>query len=97
MYSLDRFGPIACTILLSIATAHFAPKAFHNIGPISGISCLLFYITALVSLLIVSCSDPGVVKPESGRGDAGKNGYAGLPTSANVSAGVGWRYCDLCR
>lgn len=58
---------------------------------------------ALVSLLIVSCSDPGVVRTgggldgatAAGGGGAGKNGYAGVPTS--VSAGRGWRYCDLCR
>ena len=80
--------------LLTFATTYFAPKAYQNIGPISAITCLVFYTVALASLLVVSCSDPGVVK--SGGGSGGKKGYAGVPM-ADVSAGRGWRYCDLCR
>ncbi|KAL9184656.1 hypothetical protein ACHAXT_012626 [Thalassiosira profunda] len=84
------FGPICCFGLLTIGTIFFAPRAYHNVGPISAATCLVFYIVGVVSLLIVACSDPGVVQPEAG----GKNGYAGLPS--NVSAGRGWRYCDMC-
>ena len=73
------------------ATAYFAPKAYHNIGILSGVMCLLFYIVGTVSLVILSCSDPGVVKSDGTR----RNGYNGVPT-ADVSAGRGWRYCDLC-
>jgi len=89
------FGPVACLLLLTIATIHFAPKAYHHIGPISGIICLLFYVHGVVSLCIVTCSDPGVVKSGTGAG-VGGGGYAGLPR-VDVSAGRGWRYCDLCR
>mmetsp|Transcript_41062 Transcript_41062/g.86139 ORF Transcript_41062/g.86139 Transcript_41062/m.86139 type:complete len:196 (-) Transcript_41062:190-777(-) len=88
------FGPVACLLLLTIATIHFAPKAYHHIGPISGIICLLFYVHGVVSLCIVTCSDPGVVKSGTGAG-VGGGGYAGLPR-VDVSAGRGWRYCDLC-
>ncbi|KAL7524914.1 hypothetical protein ACHAXR_000776, partial [Thalassiosira sp. AJA248-18] len=77
------FGPICCLALLTIATSYFAPKAYHNIGPISGITCLLFYIVGIASLCVVSCSDPGVVKSDL-RG--GKNGYGGVPAT-DVSAG----------
>jgi len=93
------FGPVACLLLLTIATIHFAPKAYHHIGPISGIICLLFYILGVVSLCIVTCSDPGVVKSGTAGGAGGiggrDGGYAGLPR-VDVSAGRGWRYCDLC-
>jgi len=81
------FGPICCVGLLTGATLYFGRKAYHTIGIGSAAICLLFYITALVSLFIVSCSDPGVVK-------AGSR-YEGVPSS-DVSAGRGWRYCDLC-
>jgi len=81
------FGPICCVGLLTGATCYFGGKAYHTIGIGSAAICLLFYITALVSLFIVSCSDPGVVK-------AGRNEYEGVPS--DISAGRGWRYCDLC-
>jgi len=81
------FGPICCVGLLTGATFYFGRKAYHTIGIGSAAICLLFYITALVSLFIVSCSDPGVVKADSR--------YEGVPSS-DVSAGRGWRYCDLC-
>merc|ERR1711971_227677 len=89
------FGPICCLALLTIATIYFAPKAHRNIGPISAITCLLCYIVAVSCLLVVSCSDPGVVKSGGGSEGIGRNGYAGVPMG-NVSAGRGWRYCDLC-
>ena len=81
------FGPICCVGLLTGATFYFGRKAYHTIGVGSAAICLLFYITALVSLFIVSCSDPGLVKADSR--------YEGVPSS-DVSAGRGWRYCDLC-
>ncbi|KAL7551695.1 hypothetical protein ACHAWF_015269 [Thalassiosira exigua] len=91
------FGPVCCLGLLTIATIYFASKAYHNVGPISGITCMLFYIIAVVSLGLVSCSDPGVVKPRGGvDGRGGRNSYAGVPMM-DVSASRGWRYCDLCR
>ena len=80
------FGPVCCLGLLTFATIYFAPKAYQNIGMLSAITCLIFYIIGVVSLFIVACSDPGVVKP---------GGYASVPTM-NASAGRGWRYCDLC-
>ena len=80
------FGPLCCVGLLTGATFYFGRKAYHTIGFGSAAICLLFYITALVSLFIVSCSDPGVVKADSR--------YEGVPS--DVSAGRGWRYCDLC-
>lgn len=89
------FGPVVCVVLLTIATSHFAPTAYRNIGPLSSLMCILFYIIGIVSLCIVSCSDPGVVKPGGGPEGRGRNGYAGVPTM-NGSAGRGWRYCDLC-
>lgn len=88
------FGPVSVVALLTIATLYFSPKAYHHIGPGSGIICLLFYVASLVSLCMVSCTDPGVVR--SGGKPSAKNGYAGLPT-ANPDGGRGWRYCDLCR
>jgi len=89
------FGPLCCLFLLTIATSYFAPKAYHNIGPVSAITCFLFYTIGIVSLCIVSCSDPGVVKSGGGLDRRGSKGYAGLPM-LDVSAGKGWRYCDLC-
>ena len=85
------FGPVSCFALLSFATLYFGHKAYVNIGTGSFIICLTFYFSAMISLLMVSCSDPGVVRPD-GRG---KDGYAGVP-SGSVSAGRGWRYCDIC-
>mmetsp|Transcript_38517 Transcript_38517/g.92217 ORF Transcript_38517/g.92217 Transcript_38517/m.92217 type:complete len:336 (+) Transcript_38517:127-1134(+) len=85
------FGPVSCFALLSFATLYFGHKAYANIGTGSLIICLAFYTHAVISLLMVSCSDPGVVRPD-GRG---KDGYAGVP-SGSVSAGRGWRYCDIC-
>lgn len=89
------FGPICCLGLLTIATIYFAPKAYHNIGPGSAITCLIFWTVGLVSLCIVSCSDPGVVKSGGGIDGRGSKGYAGVPT-LDVTAGKGWRYCDMC-
>jgi len=85
------FGPVCCLGLLTFATCYYASKAYRNIGPISAITCLVFYVVGVVSLAIVSCSDPGVVMDGKG---SGKDGYANVPM--NVSAGRGWRYCDLC-
>jgi len=86
------FGPVVCVALLTFATSYFTPKAYHNIGLISAIMCVLFYISGIVSLCIVSCSDPGVVKSRGGEEERGRNGYAGV----SVSAGGGWRFCDVC-
>ena len=85
------FGPVSCFALLSFATLYFGHKAYANIGIGSFIICLAFYTHGIISLMMVSCSDPGVVRPD-GRG---KDGYAGVP-SGSVSAGRGWRYCDIC-
>lgn len=79
-----RFGPICCLGLLLMATIYFAPKAYADINPISSFICILFFTVGAISLAVVSCSDPGIVKRE-----------ACIPSE--VSAARGWRYCDLCR
>lgn len=43
-----RFGRICCLALLTIATSYFAPKAYHNIGPISGITWNCFTMRSIV-------------------------------------------------
>ena len=91
-----RFGPICCLVLLTGATSYYVPRA-HLIGTFSALTCLLFYTVAVASLFAVSCMDPGVVR--AGRLDAwggGRHSYAGLPTTS-MTAGRGWRFCDLCR
>eukprot|EP00956_Cyclotella_meneghiniana_P038706 scaffold158621_cov38-Cyclotella_meneghiniana.AAC.1 len=57
-------GPISCFILLTIATATLTPKAYANINPVSCYICIAFYVLGVVSLVIVTCSDPGIVKRE---------------------------------
>ncbi|KAL7520216.1 hypothetical protein ACHAWX_004955 [Stephanocyclus meneghinianus] len=78
------FGPICCFGLLTLATIYHASRAYANVGPISALICIIFYIVATVTLAIVSCSDPGIVKRDS----------CCIPT--DISASRGWRYCDLC-
>ena len=94
----SRFGPICCLVLLTGATSYYAPKA-SLIGPFSALTCLLFYAVAVASLFAVSCMDPGVVRAgrlDAGGGGGGRHGYSGLPTTS-MTAGRGWRFCDLCR
>ncbi|KAL3794178.1 hypothetical protein HJC23_012885 [Cyclotella cryptica] len=78
------FGPICCLGILTLATIYHAPRAYANVGPISAMICIIFYIAATIALTIVSCSDPGIVKRDA----------CCLPT--DISAARGWRYCDLC-
>ena len=102
MHTTPRFGPICTATLLISATIYYVPRAFNNIGPISSIICLLFYSIALASLLVVSCTDPGIVRAGGGLDNAAVGGgrnhsYSGLPTSDMTAARRGgWRYCDLC-
>ncbi|KAL3822518.1 hypothetical protein ACHAXA_001983 [Cyclostephanos tholiformis] len=90
-----RFGPICCLTLLTGATCYLVPKA-SIIGPLSSLSCILLYAISASSLLVVACTDPGVVRAGGLEvGGGGRHCYAGLPTS-NMTAGRGWRFCDLC-
>lgn len=97
-HTTPRFGPICTATLLTSATIYYLPKAL-NIGPISSIICLLFYTIALLSLLVVSCTDPGIVRAGGldtvATTGGGRHSYSGLQTS-DVTAQRGWRYCDLC-
>ncbi|KAL3782445.1 hypothetical protein ACHAW5_000167 [Stephanodiscus triporus] len=89
------FGPVCCLFLLTGATSYYIPKALI-IGQFSAMTCLLFYIVSVVSLFVVSCSDPGVVRAGGLDVGGGRHCYAGVPTT-NMTAGRGWRFCDLCR
>ena len=80
----NRFGPVCCFVILTIATIALAPRAYANINPISSCICILFYAAGVISLAIVSCSDPGIVKRE-------------MCIPNEVSEERGWRYCDLSR
>eukprot|EP00569_Conticribra_weissflogii_P020498 CAMPEP_0171428264 /NCGR_PEP_ID=MMETSP0881-20121228/5136_1 /TAXON_ID=67004 /ORGANISM="Thalassiosira weissflogii, Strain CCMP1336" /LENGTH=419 /DNA_ID=CAMNT_0011948027 /DNA_START=17 /DNA_END=1276 /DNA_ORIENTATION=- len=82
------FGPLCCQGLLSGATLYYAPLAYRSIGVISTIICLLFFTVGTVSLLIVSCSDPGVVKSIRGGGMDGRGGLDGVGVGRNGYAGV---------
>ena len=75
--------------LLIFASQYFIRNAYIEVGPISTIICALFAILTASNLLIVSCSDPGVVKGIPGTGGE----YEGL----NTGEEEGWRYCDYCR
>jgi hypothetical protein len=101
------FGPLCCFGLETIATIYYYRLAKNNVGMISSVICLLFYIFGIVSLCLVSCSDPGIVKSVRGGGldgrggldgvGVGRNGYAVVSTTENnITARAGWRYCDLC-
>ena len=101
------FGPVCCFGLETIATIYYYPLAKNNVGTISAVICLIFYIFGTISLCLVSLSDPGIVKSVRGGGidgrggldgvGVGRNGYAGVSTTdSNVTARAGWRYCDLC-
>ncbi|KAK1742897.1 DHHC family palmitoyltransferase [Skeletonema marinoi] len=95
------FGPVCCAGLETIATIYYYPIAKNNVGMISAVICLLFYCLGLVSLCLVACSDPGIVKASGAGGLDGvgveRNGYAGVSTAENnITARAGWRYCDLC-
>ena len=80
----QRFGPVCCLGILTLATIYFAPKAYADINLTSCLICLLFFSVGTISLAVVSCSDPGIVKREDC-----------IPSE--ISASRGWRYCDLCR
>ena len=97
------FGPLCCFGLETLATIYYYPLAKNNVGVISSVICLLFYCLGVVSLCLVSCSDPGIIVKKSGgtEGLERNNGYAGVsttedPNNNNVTARAGWRYCDLC-
>jgi hypothetical protein len=102
------FGPICCLGLETIATMYYYPMAKYNVGTISAMICLAFYLVGIISLCFVACSDPGIVKSVRGGGidgrggldgiGVGRNGYAGVPGSDNndITARAGWRFCDLC-
>ena len=83
--TIKRIGPISCFILLTIATVTLTPKAYANINPVSCYICIAFYVLGVVSLVIVTCSDPGIVKREM------------MCVPRDISEERGWRYCDLCR
>ena len=95
------FGPVCCFGLETIATIHYYPLAKNNVGMISAVVCLIFYCFGIVSLCLVACSDPGIVKSGETGGLDGvggeRNGYTGVSTTENdITARAGWRYCDLC-
>ena len=93
------FGPICVVGLETIATFYYYPLAKNNVGAISAVICVMFYILGLFSLSLVSCSDPGIVNrlEDEINETVGKNGYATVPkTERNITARAGWRYCDLC-
>ncbi|KAL7436427.1 hypothetical protein ACHAXM_005199 [Skeletonema potamos] len=104
------FGPVCCFGLETIATIYYYSLAKNNVGMISAVICLLFYIFGIISLCLVACSDPGIVRSVRGGGVDGRggldgagvgrngwNGYAGVSTAENnITARAGWRYCDLC-
>lgn len=92
------FGPLCCFGLETLATNYYYPLAKNNVGMISAVICLLFYCLGVISLCLVSCSDPGIIVKSGGtEGLERNNGYAGVSTTENnVTARAGWRYCDLC-
>lgn len=83
-------GVLFTASLLIFASQYFIRNAYTEVGPISTIICAIFALLTAVNLLLVSCTDPGVVK-----GIAGTSGdeYEGL----NTGEEQGWRFCDYCR
>lgn len=82
-------GVLFTASLLIFASQYFIRNAYTEVGPISTIICAIFALLTAVNLLLVSCTDPGVVK-----GIAGTSGneYEGL----NTGEEQGWRFCDYC-
>jgi len=104
------FGVIFTVALLHTATYFFTKMAYKNIGVTSAAICIAFHVVSTVSLLLVSCTDPGIVRKRTMRSRAGKNDaheYEGLVENDEYGDDdddddecrgpeEGWRYCAIC-
>ena len=78
--------------LLYSASYYFTTKAYHELGVISTAICVGFTICATISLFLVSCRDPGIVRDTTIDGD-GKGEYGNVMSNGEEE---GWRWCAVC-
>jgi len=57
------YGVIVAYFILFYASYNFIPASWNQIGPLSGMICILFTLITSLALLLTSCTDPGIVQP----------------------------------
>jgi hypothetical protein len=59
------YGVIVAYSILFYASYHFIIASWKEIGPWSGMICILLTLVTTTTLFLTSCSDPGIVRPMS--------------------------------
>lgn len=102
-------GPLCTCGLIYLPSYFFIKKAYESIGIISTTICIAFTVSATMSMFLVSCRDPGIVRKRSERLNpynsskcppaSSDNEYEGLMGEEYDRATAeeeGWRYCAVC-
>lgn len=99
-------GVVFTLVLLHLATYFFTKLAYEKLGVTSAAICIAFHVVSTVSLFLVSCTDPGIVRKRTTRSRTGRNDtheYEGLVENDEHGDDdecrgpeEGWRYCALC-
>ena len=79
------YGVIVAYSILFYASYHFIIASWKEIGPWSGMICILLTLVTTTTLFLTSCSDPGIVRPMS-RKQLKRNAFHGRYELVHVNA-----------